>query len=368
MPNDRSLPRVLIATAFVAASVLVTSQSFLAQEPENDDASARRRATYAWYNDSAPDPSPGRGRYGHPFSPGYQRFLNDAAARERARYGTMLPSLTGSSAAIGSATTPGEWTNLGPTHADFLKNGSYVLEKTDTGRVRTIITLPGNSDLIYVAFAAGGVWRSTNAGTSWAPITETLGTLSVGSLAVDPGNGLVLYLGLGDPFDGTGIGLVKSIDGGDTWSAPVYLGDSRTISQVVVSAINSNLVLAATDKGLYRSTDAGATWSLVPLATGQPAPAIYTAWSIAAAESRLLLSIEANALATSGTTDGQIWYSDNNGVTWLRGSGVSKRGGVGRITIASAPRIRRWPTRWRPFRWPRRRPTSPTSSRASTAA
>jgi hypothetical protein len=333
--------RRLFAIALAALGVIVSGTRYFAQEPETDDATARRIATYQWYNDTVPDRSPGRGHHSRPFTPGYQRFLNDAAARERARYGSQLPSAD-SPATVGSAKpSPGgggpAWANLGPTHADFLKNGSFTLAKTDAGRIRTIIADPINPSLIYVATAAGGVWRSTDTGGSWTSLTEGLGTLSIGSLALDPGNSQVLYLGLGDPFDGTGIGFVKSTDGGNTWSAPVYLGDSTTINQVLALPTTPTTVLATTDKGLYRSTDAGATWSLAAIATGQAGAA--HAWSIdRGTASRLVVSLEALPDATSGTTDGQVWISNDNGVSWLRAAGITGgRKGVGRITVAAAP-------------------------------
>jgi photosystem II stability/assembly factor-like uncharacterized protein len=329
--------RGLFVSALVGGGVLAYGATFSAQEQETkDDPTARRLAMYQWYNDAAPDPSPGRGRSKRPFSPGYQRFLNQAAARERARYGTQLPGLTGSAAAIGGATAPGEWANLGPTKADFLKNGSFTLAKTDTGRVRTIVIHPTNPNAMYVAFAAGGVWSTTDTGANWTPLTESLGTLSVGSIAVDPAAFSTIYLGFGDPFDGTGIGFVKSTDSGATWSTPVYLGDSTTISQILVSPSNPSTLFAATDKGLFRSNDGGGSWSLVPLATGQTAAP--HAWSIeSGAGSRLVVTLEATPAATSGTTNGQIWFSNDGGDTWARSTGVTVRTGVGRMTVAAAP-------------------------------
>ena len=183
------------------------------------------------------------------------------------------------------------------------------------------------------------MWRTTDGGTTWTPLSESLGTLSCGSLAMDPNNPRVLYLGLGDPFDGTGIGLVKSTDGGTTWGAPVYLGSSTVTPQIIVAPGNSNIVMAATNKGLYRSTDAGATWSQVSLATGQ-AELPYV-WSIAwTGGSGFALTLEALSSATAGTTDGQAWWSSDNGATWTRATGFTKTSGVGRATAASAPSLR----------------------------
>ena len=93
--------------------------------------------------------------------------------------------------------------------------------------------------------------------------------------------------------------------------------------------------LAATDKGLYRSTDAGASFFKIPLATGQTMDPYV--WSIAATGGQgFVLSLEANAAAASGTTDGQIFKSSDNGATWTKATGVTKTGGVGRISVAAA--------------------------------
>ncbi|MSP63127.1 MAG: hypothetical protein EXR72_22870 [Myxococcales bacterium] len=326
-----------------ALTLLVLSAPGFASAEESDDATLRWRAQHQWYNDGAPyDPA----RKGHPFSQRYMRFLNEAAAKERVKWGSKIPRSTTTSAAggtlkttlpdSGARVTGTTWVNLGPTTATVTKNGSTTIPGVDSGRVRTIVPHPTNTSLLYVAFSGGGVWKTTDAGATWTAITESLGSLSCGSLAMDPTNASTLYLGLGDPFDGTGTGLVKSSDGGSTWSAPVYLGSSTQIPQVVVAPGSSNIVLAATNAGLFRSSDAGATWSLVSLATGR-AEAPYV-WSIASTGgSGFALTLEALSSATAGTTDGQAWYSSDNGATWTRSTGFTKTAGIGRATLASAP-------------------------------
>src|SRR5207247_5862567 len=144
------------------------------------------------------------------------------------KWGALIPG-SGEPARIGLG--PG-WLNIGPTKADYISNGPFTLLVTDSGRVRSFAPHPTDPNILYVAFSGGGVWKTVNGGATWTPLTEAVGSLSVGSLAMDPSNPNVLYLGLGDPFDGTGIGLVKSIDGGNTWSSPVFLGTSTVIPQV----------------------------------------------------------------------------------------------------------------------------------------
>ena len=299
----------------------------------------RQRATNQWYGDGRIPLKSQRG----PFSASYRRFLARASASESRRYGSLLPSSSQpaptsslSEAApfttTASATVP-TWVNMGPTQATFATNGPSTLNVTDSGRVRSIIV---NGSTIYVASAGGGVWKSTNSGSTWEPITDGLSSLSDGSLAMDPNDSSTLYLGLGDPFDGTGIGLVKSTDGGGTWSDPVFLGNERTIPQVMVDPSDSSVVLAATDDGLYRSTNAGASFSQVSIATGQAG--VPKVWSIASTGAHsFTLSLEALPNQTSGTTDGQVWTSANDGASWTRANGMTNASGLGRITLASAP-------------------------------
>ena len=328
--------------AGLAPSVLAQNAAEQGGKAEMDRPTARRAAMDEWYNETS-GRAKGPRKLGGPFSREYMRFLNKAAEQERARWSSLMPTaetsqivgsaLTTQAAAIGST-----WTPIGPTKADSITNGSTLTGISDSGRVRSIVPHPTDLNTLYVAFSGGGVWKTTNAVLTvptWTPLTETLGSLSVGSLAIDRNNPDTLYLGLGDPFDGTGIGLVKTTDGGATWLPTVYLDNSSVIPQVIVAGSDSNVVLAATDKGLYRSTDAGASFAKIALATGQTADPYV--WSIAATGGQgLVLSLEANPAATSGTTDGQIWKSSNNGATWTKSTGVTKSGGVGRITVAAA--------------------------------
>ncbi len=326
--------------AAAVVSTLAIPTHALAEDHDKDDPNGRREAMDAWYNDNYDKKADKKAKKGGPWSPTFRKFMNDAAAAERAKYASQLPgtatSITASSPTASIAATGTTWVNIGPTKANYAQNGSYSLNKTDAGRVRDIIIDPANANVIYAAFSGGGVWKTTDGGTTWTPITETLGSLSVGALAIDRANSQTLYLGLGDPFDGTGIGLVKSTDGGATWFAPVYLGDSTAITDLMVAPGNSNVVLATTDKGIFRSVDAGATWTAATLNTGYANPAY--GWSIAhAGGTKFVASVEADPTAASGNTQGQIWVSSDSGATWTRSTGVTLTGGLERITVAAAP-------------------------------
>jgi len=336
------------AAGLLVAVLGITPQHGVAatEREENDDATARRQAMDEWYNESY-DNREKKGLHASQkrplWTPQFERFMHDAAKRERERYARQMPA-SGTSQPIVDSLAPAlvsgtAWTNIGPTKANYEENGGTSLNVSDSGRVNVIVTEPANTNVIYVGFSGGGVWKSLDGGSTWAAQTETLGSLSVGSLELDPNNASTLYLGLGDSFDGTGLGMVKTTNGGDTWSAPVFLGDSTVIPNIKVAPSNSSIVLAATNSGLYRSTDGGATFGLVSIATGQSVkPYVWTiAW---AGGNNFVLSLEANHAATSGTTGGQIWRSADNGATWTQATGVTDSLGVGRISVAAAPSLR----------------------------
>src|SRR4029077_14170530 len=88
-----------------------------------------------------------------------------------------------------------DWINIGPDNADMAQDGAGDI---DSGRLRSIVPHPGNPDILFVATAGGGVWKTYNGGTTWEPLTDRLGSLGSGALAMDPGNPDVLAYGLGD--------------------------------------------------------------------------------------------------------------------------------------------------------------------------
>ncbi len=320
-----------IAPIAAAVSAALFSGMVLANgvngTPETDSANERRKGIAEGWFETKP-------------VPGFGRAMNEAAERERQRYGKLLP---GSNAGMMSnlldanakiAATGNTWVNIGPTSATVIKNGSSVLNNiTDAGRPTDIVTTPGNPNQIFVAMAGGGIWKTTDGGLSWLPKTETLGSLSVGALAMDPANSNTLYLGMGDAFDGTGLGVYKSTDAGETWTGPVYLGNSTSVRDIKVA---SGAVLAATDAGLFRSIDGGASFASVALATGfADVPVV---WDIESnGGTNYALSLEATPTLTTGTTNGQVFTSADNGATWAKATGMAKSTGVGRITLASAP-------------------------------
>jgi photosystem II stability/assembly factor-like uncharacterized protein len=302
-----------------------------------------------------------------------ERAWSDPLERSRAwrhRQGPRTPELTSRWLAIAqeearkwSHLTPVQglsWVNLGPTDARFQYNGA-LYPQVDSGRVTGIVVHPDSPDTVYIGTAGGGIWKTFNFSASpprWLPITETLGNLAIGALAMAPQSPETLYAGLGDAFDLPGGQLVKTVDGGASWSAPATLAgaydqdgspfpvQALNFRSLVVDPNNPDVVLAGTDVGLFRSTDAGQSFTLVDLPNAD-LPVAEAIWSIVplghvGGVSRWALSgVQAAAPGmlppSAGTGDpstpGDIWISTDAGTTW------SSRKAAGRLPEAPAGRI-----------------------------
>jgi photosystem II stability/assembly factor-like uncharacterized protein len=143
------------------------------------------------------------------------------------------------------------------------------------GRIHDVEAVPRNPSLIYVASASGGVWRSSNRGHSWTPLTDELPVSTFGDLAIAPSDASVLYAGTGEQNNrqstSWGNGVYRSDDGGDRWRH-LGLTETRHIGKVEVHPENPDVVYVAalgnlwspsTERGVFRSTDGGSTWEKV---------------------------------------------------------------------------------------------------------
>ncbi len=145
------------------------------------------------------------------------------------------------------------WVSLGPS------NGA--------GRMTALAPHPGVDGTILAGAASGGVWKTTDSGRSWRPLTDGLADLAVGALAIAPSNPSVVYIGSGEAGLGSffvpGIGLLRSDDGGETWFLP-QPGEivAEQFFALSVDPRNEDHVLAATEKGLFGTTDGGLSWDL----------------------------------------------------------------------------------------------------------
>ena len=141
-----------------------------------------------------------------------------------------------------------------------------------SGRIADIAIDPNNENVWYVAVGSGGVWKTTNAGTTWKPLADKQPFYSTGAITLDPNNSQTVWLGTGENVGGRhvgiGHGMYLSRDGGKTWKNK-GLKESEHISKIIVHPTDSNTLWVAAqgplwssggERGLYKTTDGGATW------------------------------------------------------------------------------------------------------------
>jgi hypothetical protein len=134
------------------------------------------------------------------------------------------------------------------------------------GRDNFITFHPTIPTTFWAGAPAGGLWKTTDGGVTWTTNTDYLTVTGCSDLAVDPSNTNILYLatGDGDAGDTYCIGVLKSTDGGVTWNSTGLtfgVNQTRQMRRLVINPSNPQILLAATNSGLYRTTDGGATWN-----------------------------------------------------------------------------------------------------------
>jgi hypothetical protein len=270
---------------------------------------------------------------------------NIRLAAERAAWGVVTPAFRQNALKEGKGHSGKKnqagrtWVNIGPTGADYEQNGSFTGHVRDSGRARSILPHPTNPDVVYVLTSGGGLWRTKNwnsANTQWEPLTDDLPTTGGGAAAFgrNPGN---IYLGLGDPYDQILVGgaVVKSKNGGGSWGPLVELGNAVSVRDVKVdTSTNRDIVLVATDNGLFRSADEGETFSAVAGFEGQ------SVWSIERTSAGWLVSAQpCNPAFVGLQCDGAttLRLSKDRGATFAPiTNGGNVFSGNGRTTLAVA--------------------------------
>lgn len=225
---------------------------------------------------------------------------------------------------------------------------------TRGGRVVAVAADPKHESVFYFGAVAGGVWKSDDAGQYWENVTDGfLTTASIGALVVAPSDGNVVYAGTGEStirIDVThGDGVYKSTDAGATWRH-IGLPESRHIGEIRVHPNDADLVYVAAlghaskdnpERGLYRSKDGGETWELV-LHVSERAGAVDV--SLDPNNPRIVFAAIWQARRTfwsidSGGSDSGLWRSRDGGDTW---ENISHKPGMpegilGKIGVAASP-------------------------------
>jgi photosystem II stability/assembly factor-like uncharacterized protein len=227
-----------------------------------------------------------------------------------------------------------KWRSIGPTGQG--------------GRVNDIAAVEGNPSTYYVGFATGGLWKTTNLGTTFEPVFDTYSTHSIGDIAIAPSNPDIVYVGTGEPNNrqssSFGDGVYRTTDGGKTFTQ-VGLRETQSIARVLVHPRDPNTVWVAAnghlfgpnpERGVFKTTDGGRTWNKVLYVdenTGATDIVIHPRdpnTLFAATYTRRRTSW---GFASGGPGDG-IWKSTNGGNSWTRVSGNGlPRGVMGRIAL-----------------------------------
>lgn len=163
----------------------------------------------------------------------------------------------------------GQWEHLGPIGLDVPYREYYGTAPL-SGRKNAVAYAPSNASRVYAVSAGSGIWRSDDGGSTWLPKSDGWPTMQANCIAVDPTDPDIIYVGTGDYKLGIfPNGLMKSTDGGDTWTnhAAALFGSSMIQKIVIDPANRDTLVLCTADgstaRGIWRSTDAGLNWTQV---------------------------------------------------------------------------------------------------------
>jgi len=163
---------------------------------------------------------------------------------------------------FGSTTASTNWTSVNPSGMKYLVTGGNFI----SGRTNSIAFHPTDPLTFYIASAGGGVWKTTDGGTTFQALTDNLTSLACGAVAVDPVNPSVVYLGTGelnyslDSYYGDGV--FKSTNAGASWTqiAPASTVGSY-ISQIAINPLNTNTLYLSGSVGVFKSTNAGVSWA-----------------------------------------------------------------------------------------------------------
>ena len=250
----------------------------------------------------------------------------------RVSSGRATNTAGGAVTAASAPTAVVKWTSFGPRPIPSGATSKYNGVAPYSGRVTTIAHDPTNAAVAYLGAAEGGVWKTTDSGATWAPIF-TGPTQAIGAIAVDPTNSQTIWVGTGEANNNVdsylGVGIFRSTNAGTSWAK---VGGSTFanchISDIVVSPTDSNVVIVSVSNsgryadqvtcsnGVWRTGNGGSSWS------------------------RRLLNADTYDLANkpgsgsvyyAGVSGSGVWRSTDGGVTWAKASTGLPTSNVGRI-------------------------------------
>jgi len=156
----------------------------------------------------------------------------------------------------------GYWQLIGPIEEPTNSSGQSI------GRISAIAFHPTDTNQIWAGAPSGGLWKSEDNGHSWEPLTDDLLNIGVAELVINPHNTDTMYMATGDGSSGDtySYGVMKSVDGGQSWDTTGLsfgVNEGRNIRRMILDSTRTNVLIAASTSGIYRTENAGATWQLV---------------------------------------------------------------------------------------------------------
>jgi photosystem II stability/assembly factor-like uncharacterized protein len=220
------------------------------------------------------------------------------------------------------------------------------------GRISSVAGVPGETSTYYAGAASGGLWKSTDGAKTFVPVSDSIGVAAIGALAVAPSDPNMVWAGTGEAWairdsDVMGDGIYKSTDAGATWSHS-GLDETGRIGKIIVHPTNANIVFACAlgrttgpqqERGVYRTTDGGKTWMRVLFADPNTGCSGLT---MDASNPDVLMAgmwqVEMHTWAEwSGGPGSAVYKSTDGGATWKKLENGLPKSPVGKIDVAIAP-------------------------------
>ncbi|TAF33779.1 MAG: T9SS C-terminal target domain-containing protein [Cytophagales bacterium] len=249
--------------------------------------------------------------------------------------------------ARGARLQANEWSPVGPTE---FPTSPDPISGHGLGRINCVAFHPTDPNTFWIGASNGGVWKTTNNGESWTPLTDEMPMMRVSHIAVDPKNPDVIYLATGDygylsfgvveigRYSNFGLGIYKTTDGGKTWSQTglskkLLDFDGSLFCKVLIDPTNSNRIMAAGVSGVWHSEDAGDNWTKVEN------PDLKIVWDVKSdpVDAKILYATT-GFIRNDRAGKANIYKSLDFGKTWEKlNSGIPEINAAQRIEVAIAP-------------------------------
>ena len=211
--------------------------------------------------------------------------------------------------------------DLVPLRFDILGPGNFA------GRIRGLVVKPSDPDTLLVGSVSGGIWKTTNGGKFWRPVSSYEPSLAISHLLVDPDNENRVFAGTGEGFQNgfaaRGLGILVSEDFGETWQQLASTNNDMFYYVNRLARIpQSQIILAATGSGIYRSTDLGQTWTDVD-GLGISTARGFVDIKVSPSDPSIALAAYYGQIVSGDNSRNYIMRSQDGGLTWTRLRGES---------------------------------------------